>query len=534
MPLAKKSYSSQHQLASLPGEDINTKCAKADDDLGLGNIDQFGLEDDEQPKRRHNSQGDEIGAKLKHELSKYKQELEEYNETTRDLEKKYMKINDELSEMQQKHDQFADRRSEMDVDESGTLQGYSPSSTTSIGSEVTVKRKTSNLFHSNTSFLEAASSCEELLKHSELRPVKILHNLSAQIDSVYSRRHVGDTPTNRLTRRGKRVEDQENDPTTLKQMYHVLKDVINTQQDNRRKNAYDRENGDFNQLYTTIKDLKSEQLEFRNIIRHQQDRISDYHTRCVKAHDIMKTQKHEIDKLQVNNNQLESSIFHDIDSLRSKIDIKLKSVAQLPLLMHEEHIKYEKALRENCLMAEKMHTLQKEATQLKTKIDELGKRKLITVNRLKAAERDLKIFKNYNATLKTEKRRIADELATMRAQMDSLQAASKRQLSRHREQTEKQRRELQKRIFDLELKLSRSQNSTSSLIQERDSLIAELQTQLHTLVHNFEVSQKHIRVLRRHIYTMTTGGVVSGSAAGASAGAPHSSSEPNVTRTKLN
>jgi len=185
-------------------------------------------------------------------------------------------------------------------------------------------------------------------------------------------------------------------------------------------------------------------------------------------------------------------------------------------MMRDEHSKYETVMRENCLLADKLHALQQEAMQLKVKIDELGRRKLVTINRLKAAERDLKIFKNYNSALKTEKRKLTQELSTMKDQLEQLQASSKRQLSRHREQSEKQRRDLQKKIYDLELKLSRSQNSTSSLIQERDSLIAELQTQLHTLVHNFEVSQKHIRVLRRHIYSMTnqggTGIVGSGSA----------------------
>lgn len=174
-------------------------------------------------------------------------------------------------------------------------------------------------------------------------------------------------------------------------------------------------------------------------------------------------------------------------------------------------------------MAEKLDLLQEEAKQLRTKIDELNKRRTITVNRLKAAERDLKIFKNYNATLKAEKHRMSNDLNSMKQELDALQLASKRNLTRHREQTDKQRRELQKRIYDLEAKLNRSQNSTSGLIQERDSLISELQTQLHTLVHNFEISQKHIRVLRRHIYTMT-------STRHHGAGIPTADSEPGVPR----
>ncbi|XP_016982820.1 myosin-11 isoform X2 [Drosophila rhopaloa] len=448
---------------------------------------------------------DAIGNKLKDELSKYKQELKEYNETTKDLEEKYMKINYELNEMQQKHNHFVTSRgqsSEMDM-ESEADQDNFYSSASSVASQMTIKRKSPQILRSNTSFmtvLSARSSSGEPTrkKYSSERSNRQSKDhrneghLSSQVNSVFDSRIVETLASRHAKRRKRSLEqdDREREPASFKDVYNVLKDVINTSQDHKYKHERDRDRdrdtGDLSQLLTTIKSLKSEQLQFRTLIRQQQDRIADYHTRCVKAQDIMSTQKHEIEKLHVNNKQLESSIYHDIDSLRSKIDTKLKSVSHLPKIMREEHSKYEK-----------------EAMQLKVKIDDLGRRKLVTVNRLKAAERDLKIFKNYNSALKTEKRKLTQELSTMKDQLEQLQVSSKRQLSRHREQSEKQRRDLQKRIYDLELKLSRSQNSTSSLIQERDSLIAELQTQLHTLVHNFEVSQKHIRVLRRHIYSMT-------------------------------
>ncbi|XP_017075812.2 myosin-9 isoform X2 [Drosophila eugracilis] len=468
-------------------------------------------------RRLPNSQA--IGSNLKDELSKYKQELKEYNETTKDLEEKYMKINYELCEMQQKHDNFVSSRaqsSEMDMASKADRDSFY-SSATSVASQMTIRRKSPKVLQSNTSFmtvLSAQSSCDEIgrKKYSSERSNHQTKNhrnkssLSSHVENVFNSRIV-ETLANRHMRRKKgslEQGDREREPSSFKDVYNVLKDVMNTSQDRKYKHERDRnrdrDSGDLSELLTTIKSLKSEQLQFRSLIRQQQDRIADYHSRCVKAQDIMSTQKQEIDKLHVNNKQLESSIYHDIDSLRSKIDTKLKSVSHLPKMMRDEHSKYEK-----------------EAMQLKAKIDELGRRKLVTINRLKAAERDLKIFKNYNSALKSEKRKLTQDLSTMKDQLEQLQASSKRQLSRHREQSEKQRRDLQKKIYDLELKLSRSQNSTSSLIQERDSLIAELQTQLHTLVHNFEVSQKHIRVLRRHIYSMTNPG---GAGIGCSGGGP--------------
>ncbi|KAH8333501.1 hypothetical protein KR059_000379 [Drosophila kikkawai] len=462
-----------------------------------------------------------IGSKLKEELSKYKQELKEYNETTKELEEKYMKINYELNEMQQKHDQFVEGRrkhptSEVEMESEPDTEDPYYNSTSSATSKITIRRKSPQVLQSNTSFmtvLSGQSSYQDLARKKNLSSGR-----SSQQDrqppkksNVYDS-GILETLANRVSKRSRKSQDQQEEymkPQGFKNMYNVLNDVINMPKERKYKPERERDTGHLGQLLTTIQSLKSEQLQFRTVIQQQHERIADYHTRCVKAQEIMSTQKHEIDKLNANNKQLESSIYHDIDSLRCKIDTKLKSVSHLPKMMREEHTKYEKVMRENCLLADKLHVLQQEAMQLKVKIDELGRRKQAAVNRLKAAERDLKIFKNYNASLKTEKTRLTRELSDMKEQLEQLQVSSKRQLSRHREQSEKQRRDLQKRIYDLELKLNRSQNSTSSLIQERDSLIAELQTQLHTLVHNFEVSQKHIRVLRRHIYSMTNpnGGV---------------------------
>jgi len=108
-----------------------------------------------------------IGSKLKEELCKYKQELKEYNETTKDLEEKYMKINYELSEMQQKHDHFVSSRaqtSEMDMG-SEADPGSFYSSASSVASKMTIRRKSPEILRSNTSFmtvLSAQSSCDDI------------------------------------------------------------------------------------------------------------------------------------------------------------------------------------------------------------------------------------------------------------------------------------------------------------------------------------------------------------------------------------
>ncbi|XP_036327977.1 protein Daple [Rhagoletis pomonella] len=466
----------------------------------------------------------EVASKLKAELSKYKKELKEYNNTTKDLEEKYMKINFELNEMQRKHDRFvANRKCKKETD------AYSDSSS-STGSEFSLKRKYTQIFHRGSSFMtmlppDCTTSNENIENEYTMQAEDVAavahrkRKLSSASEYASLRLQNSQMPQKRNSKRKSLNKENEapHHPIThdtekfhargqaagLKDIYNVLKNVL----DNNQKTHSLSKSADLKAMHSTIVNLQNEQMQFRNIIKQQQNCLQDYHTRCIKAQHIMQVQQIEIEKLNSNNHQLETEISTGIDQLRHKIDSKLRDVSHLPQIVREEQSKCEKVHKENNALTERVRSLQVEASQLKMKMEELARRKVMTINRLKAAERDLKIFKNYNTALKHEKQKLVEELQKVKDQLDSVQNTSKRTLARQREQTEKQRRDLQKRVFELELKLSRSQNSTTSLIQERDSLIAELQTQLNTLVHNFEVSQKHIRVLRRHIYSMSGGNV---------------------------
>lgn len=502
------------------------QCSSSGGDIGSGirlsklNDEAYGYSDDnfeeaeEEATAKSEVQSDEshifdlnitpkrqkMSSALQEELSKYQQELKDYTNTTKDLEEKYLKINYELSEMQQKHDHFVSKRNATSADS----ESYSEPS--SVGSEFSLQRKYTQVFHRGSSFMQVVPprNADSLANEGQANANIDKHKSS-------SRQKNNKIFENRNRSRRFSSDSKENEPPpasyhksqdkNLRNIYKVLKSVIDVgATQNTPTNRHD-----VNVLQCTITDLQTEQDRFRTIIEQQQHSLQDYHTRCLKAQHIMKTQQMEIQKLHTNNRQLETEINDGIDQMRHKIETKLREVAQLPQLMREEQMKSERVLKENNLLSERIRTIQAEANALKIKMEEIGRRKTTTLNRLKASERDLKIFKNYNAALKHEKRKLNEELQKMREQLNSAQNCSKRTMNRQREQSEKQRRELQKRVFELEMKLNRSQNSTTSLLQERDSLITELQTQLNTLVHNFEVSQKHIRVLRRHIYSMSGG-----------------------------
>lgn len=435
---------------------------------------------------------DDLNSKLKAELSRYRDELREYTSNTKDLEEKYMKINIELNEMKEKHERLISERN-LPCGDFETL-----SETSSSGSEYSLQPKSTQVFHRSNSFLNLVSNDQHRTMKYKL-PKKCAEQ---NMDMDYRQAE------NVLRRQKHRSEDKENvDPSfcctsydsDLKNLYKTLKTVI----DDKTNTNKTHECPEVNTLKNTISNLKNDSERFCTVIEQQENTLKDYRMRFIKAQKVMKEQQIEIEKLNSSNQQLERDASASIDQLRLKVESKLRDVALLSEIMRDEQIKKERAIKENCILNERIQSVQAEANQLKLKLEEMTRRKIATITRLKTAERDLKIFKNYNAALKQEKRKLTEEMKKMSDQIENMQNTSKRNINRQREHNEKQRRELQKRIFELEMKLNRSQSSTTCLIQERDSLIAELQSQLNNLVHNFEVSQKHIRVLRRHIYSMS-------------------------------
>uniref|UniRef100_A0A1I8NRZ5 Uncharacterized protein n=1 Tax=Stomoxys calcitrans TaxID=35570 RepID=A0A1I8NRZ5_STOCA len=463
-------------------EDIYDEVAEEteSDVKSFDNSDEDSVEDDSHyieanTPRRMNS-------KLRTELLNYKQELKQYKNTTKELESKYMKISSELSEMQTKHQQFMAQRPVGEGGDSNADGEVDDNSCSDDSSAISLRRKSTQIFHRGSSFRREVPLAES---HTNCKPSnKQRFSAAPKRQTMENKENL--PPTGNLKTTLKKSPKKSLDSQTL---YKKPKTMPNVEL-----------------LQTTIEVLQSEKSQFRNIIEEQQHCLQDYHQRCVKAQRVMKTQQIEIEKLNSNNKHLEHEITQGIDQLRSKIEAKLREISQLPQMMRQEQMKNKKLLAANVSLNERLRIIQNEANQMRKKIDEINRRKTSIVSRLKTAERDLKIFKNYNVALKHEKRRLNEDLQKLRDQMSSLEISGKRNINRQREQSDKQKRDLQKRIFDLEFKLNRSQTSTNSLVQERDNLITELQTQLNTLVHNFEVSQKHIRVLRRHISTSMCGG----------------------------
>lgn len=285
----------------------------------------------------------------------------------------------------------------------------------------------------------------------------------------------------------------------LKIILKTLKQIVKTTP------VASRDSNELSKLYETVKNLQEEQENFRNLISSQQEQLNSFQSKYLKAENIIKSQKNEIQKLNLANSQLENELNSNINSLKEKLQEKIAEVAQLPQALKKEKVKVDKLSKQNCELITRLQEVKHELTLTRAKLVEAAQKRANTITKLKASEKDLKIFKNQNSVLKNEKRTLIEELKRLKGINEELSKKNTANITRQKERGESQQRLLQKKILDLELELTRSRNSTSDLVEERDKLIAELHQQLNTLVHNFEVSQKHIRMLRKHIHSISGG-----------------------------
>ncbi|XP_055839410.1 outer dense fiber protein 2 [Episyrphus balteatus] len=308
-------------------------------------------------------------------------------------------------------------------------------------------------------------------------------------------------PAKKQQENGNRIlEDKEkksHNNKDLKIILKTLKQIVKTAP------VASKDSSEMAKLYETVKNLQEEQENFRNLISSQQDQLNNFQSKYLKAENIIKSQKCEIQKLNFANTQLENELNSNITELKEKLQDKTNEAAHLPQAIKAEKIKVEKLSKQNCELITRVQEVKHELALTRAKLVEAAQKRTTTLTKLKASEKDLKIFKNQNTILKTEKRTLIEELKRLKTLNDELSKRNSHNLTRQKERGESQQRLLQKKILDLELELTRSRNSTSDLVEERDKLIAELHQQLNTLVHNFEVSQKHIRMLRKHIHSMS-------------------------------
>ncbi|XP_055916951.1 uncharacterized protein LOC129949481 [Eupeodes corollae] len=181
-----------------------------------------------------------------------------------------------------------------------------------------------------------------------------------------------------------------------------------------------RESGETAKLYETIKTLQSEQEKFRSLINSQELQLNTFQSKYVKAENVIKSQKYEIQKLIHTNTQLESELHSNIDALKAQLEEKTNELANLPQTIKNVKIKAEKLSKQNCELIKRLQEVKYELSLTRAKLVEADQKRGTTLHKLKASEKDLKIFRNQNTILKTEKRTLIEELKRLKTHTEQL------------------------------------------------------------------------------------------------------------------
>ncbi|XP_048525831.1 cingulin [Dendroctonus ponderosae] len=275
------------------------------------------------------------------------------------------------------------------------------------------------------------------------------------------------------------------------------------------------------ELYRQAQD---ELEELRALVEDIQGQLNDYRNKYLEAIQTIEEQRRQIEIMRMENNRISEQVNLEIVRVKNQFQEKLQELAPLPDILKATQVKLQEAQQMHLLAERNNEAMNRELQSYKDKLkvimDEMALadddkatgagEKDILAKRLKEMESALQEARDENGELlmeieqiretADENKRMADEklheIAQLETQLESVREESARQVTRIKDRCEIVRKSTQNQVSDLERQLAQTRACAKQAEKERDDVRQKMQLQIRNLNENFEDAQMRIRNLQ--------------------------------------
>lgn len=276
-----------------------------------------------------------------------------------------------------------------------------------------------------------------------------------------------------------------------------------------------------------FREAQDELEELRALIQDQQAQLDDYRNKYLQAQQQVEEQRRQIDMMEMENNRISEQVNLEIQRVKNQFQEKLQELTPLPDILKATQMKLQEAQQMH-LLAERnneslIHELQAYRDKAAAMANQMEKvrsdqqlgadEKATMAQAIEDAERRVAEATDENERLKTDLVRMEEiaeqnekrvqeklhEIAQLVSQLETVREESARQVARTKDRCETVRRSMQNQIADLERQLAQSRAQARSAQKDRDDIRQKMQSQINNLNENFEDAQMRIRNLQGHV-----------------------------------
>ncbi|XP_050295290.1 myosin-9 [Anthonomus grandis grandis] len=281
------------------------------------------------------------------------------------------------------------------------------------------------------------------------------------------------------------------------------------------------------ELYRQAQD---ELEELRALVEDIQGQLNDYRNKYLEAIQTVEEQRRQIEIMRLENNRVSEQVNLEIVRVKNQFQEKLQELAPLPDILKATQVKLQEAQQMHLLAERNNESLARELQTYKDKLQEYldemaladsdkaagaGEKEQMA-QKIKDLEQALTESKNENddllieidrtKELADENERLANEklheIAQLEAQLENVREESARQVARIKDRCEIVRKSQQNQINDLERQLAQTKAAAKAAEKDRDQIREKMQAQIRNLNENFDDAQMRIRNLQGHVNFM--------------------------------